>query len=104
MLAEAERERRANHEPRTADSAQRTAHSGLMYRIKTRSMRWVAESIAEQRLLWHLRRQDAATLYYPDDLDEARAMASLRSQLTNDYERHRRWLVVDATAMMLAGL
>ena len=104
MLAEAERERREDKDEQAAHSAQRTAHSGFMHRIKTRSMRWVAESIAEQRLLWHLRRQTTATLYYPDDLDEARAMASLRSQLTADYDRHRRWLVVDGVLFLLSGL
>jgi hypothetical protein len=113
MLAEAERERRASADQRTAsDGAQgrpervegQTAAPGLMHRVKTRSMRWVAESIAEQRLLWHLRRQATATLYYPDDLDEARGMALLRSQLTTDYDRHRRWLVVDAVLFLLSGL
>jgi hypothetical protein len=103
MLAEAERERRATNETRAANSEQRTA-TGFMYRIKTRSMRWVAESIAEQRLLWHLRRETTTTLYYPDDLDEAPAMASLRSQLSADYERHRRWLAVDAVLFLLSGL
>jgi Mitochondrial K+-H+ exchange-related len=103
MLAEAERERRGNSEQR-ASSEQPTPTTGLMHRIKTRSMRWVAESIAEQRLLWHLRRQTTGILYYPDDLDEAPAMASLQSQLTGDYERHRRWLVVDAVLFLLSGL
>nr|ALS89472.1 mitochondrial K+-H+ exchange-related protein [uncultured bacterium] len=101
MLAEAERERR---EARASEPPAAPSDKGLMHRIKTRSMRWVAESIAEQRLLWHLRRQTAATLYYPDDLDEARALASLRSQLTYDYERHRRWLVIDAVLFLLSGL
>ena len=32
----------------------------------------VAESIAEQRLLWHLRRQHKAVLVHPEDLDAAR--------------------------------
>jgi hypothetical protein len=111
MLAEAERERRAHSDERTATSDQRTAqsdprtaHSGVMHRVKTRSMRWVAESIAEQRLLWHLRRQTAATLYYPDDLDEVPAIATLRSQLTYDYDRHRRWLVIDSVLFILSGL
>jgi Mitochondrial K+-H+ exchange-related len=108
MLAEAERERKA----RPFDVAQgrpepvegRTAPTGLMHRIKTRSMRWVAESIAEQRLLWYLRGQTTAALHYPDDLDETRAMASLRAQLSADYERHRRWLVIDAVLFLLSGL
>ena len=38
-----------------------------------RLMRWVAASVAEQRLLWHLRRQSTSHLTHPDDLapDEA---------------------------------
>ena len=44
-------------------------------------MRWVAESIAEQRLLWHLRNQTTACLHYPDDLDEGQAVKILRQQL-----------------------
>src|SRR5262245_60051263 len=58
MLAEAERERRQAR-PTATDT-------GWLNRIKARSLRWVAESIAEQRLLWHLRRQTEACLYYPD--------------------------------------
>src|SRR5687768_8906022 len=50
MLLEAERDRRRGAA---------VAHDGgWMTRVKRRSMRWVAESIAEQRLLWNLRRHD----------------------------------------------
>ena len=52
MLAEAERERR---EARTAAPEPAT----WWERTRRRMMRWVAESIAEQRLLWHLRKQTA---------------------------------------------
>ena len=96
MLAEAERERR--------QARPTSAHGGWLSRIKARTMRWVAESIAEQRLLWHLRRQTEACLFYPDDLDEAKAMTILRSQLGRDFEKHRFWLTIDSLGFVASGL
>jgi Mitochondrial K+-H+ exchange-related len=97
MLAEAERERR---QARTAAAAQ----GGWLVRMKSRIMRWVAESIAEQRLLWHLRRQTAACLYYPDDLEESAAIAALRAQLGRDFDKHRFWLTIDGLGFVASGL
>ena len=65
MLAEAEHHRRHGHVG--------PEHVGWLGRVKGRSMRWVAESIAEQRLLWHLRRQEQACLFFPDDIDRGAA-------------------------------
>ncbi|HEY7501631.1 MAG TPA: hypothetical protein VH740_24130 [Vicinamibacterales bacterium] len=96
MLAEAERERRQARTTRV--------EGGWLTRIKTRVMRWVAESIAEQRLLWHLRSQTEACLYYPDDLDEARAVAVLKTQLKSDFEKHRFWLAIDSLLFIVSGL
>lgn len=96
MLAEAEHERRhgrAEHD-----------HTGWMGRVKARTMRWVAEAVAEQRLLWHLRRQSGATLFFPDDMDEASAVAHLRKQLGHDFDRHRNWLVVDSLLFVASGV
>lgn len=96
MLAEAEQERRrghAGHEPR-----------GTFGRAKAWILRWVAESIAEQRLLWHLRRQSAACLFFPDDLEELHATALLRRQLVRDSEKHRFWLIIDSVGFVLSGL
>ncbi|MFL6278718.1 MAG: hypothetical protein ACJ731_01280 [Vicinamibacterales bacterium] len=94
MLAEAERERRRPHtdQPR-----------GTLGRIKARTLRYVAESIAEQRLLWHLRRQSAACLFFPDDLEEHRAITLLRRQLGRDFEKHRFWLIVDSLGFIASG-
>jgi hypothetical protein len=96
MLAEAERERRhgpSEHAPR-----------GWMARAKASFMRWVAESIAEQRLLWHLRRQTEAHLFFPSDVTESSAQTILRSQLGRDRDRHRFWLAIDSVAFVLSGL
>jgi len=98
MIAEAERER---HRERTADDP---ASSSMLARAKARILRWVAESIAEQRLLWHMRNQTAAILFYPDDLDPERAATELRRQLTRDFEKHRLWLIVDSLGFIASGL
>ena len=95
MLAEAERERRRTH----ADQPPR----GAFGRLKARTLRYVAESIAEQRLLWHLRRQSSACLFFPDDLDAHRAITLLRRQLGRDLEKHRFWLILDSIGFIASG-
>jgi hypothetical protein len=92
MVAEAERERHRG----PADQESR----GAFARMKARTLRYVAESVAEQRLLWHLRRQSAVCLFFPDDLDEPRAMALLRRQLGRDFDKHRFWLIVDSLGFL----
>jgi hypothetical protein len=96
MLAEAERERRRSH----ADQPP----AGTFGRIKARTLRYVAESIAEQRLLWHLRRQTAACLFFPDDLEVHRAIKLLRRQVGRDFEKHRFWLIVDSLGFIASGV
>jgi hypothetical protein len=96
MIDEAERERRQGPGERPA--------RGWLGRIKTRSMRWVAESIAEQRLLWHLRRQTDACLYFPDDLEGPQAVDLMRRQLGRDFDKHRFWLAIDALGLAGASL
>jgi hypothetical protein len=77
---------------------------GLMGRVQDRCMAWVVERIAEQRLLWQLRRQTAAVAIYPDDLTFEQAMTLIRRILQRDYERHKVWLVVDSVALALSTL
>ena len=96
MLAEAERERRLGRASSPQDA--------WLARVKARGMRWVAESIAEQRLLWHLRSQTVACLHYPDDIDEARSISLLQAQLRRDFEKHRFWLAINAVLFVLSGL
>jgi hypothetical protein len=58
--------------------------------------RRIAEVIAEQQLLWHLRRPATARLLHPDDLTRTDALDHMRALLSRDRDRHRRWAVVDA--------
>jgi hypothetical protein len=72
-------------------------------RLKARGLAWIADAIAEQRLLWRLRKQDAAELHFPSDINGDRALAIMRTTLTRDRDRHRFWLFVDGVLMLLAG-
>jgi hypothetical protein len=96
MIKEAERARR--------QGAAAAAPAGWAGRVRARALRWVAESIAEQRLLWHLRSQDGARLFHPDDVERHDAEQLLRAQLTRDVEKHRFWLVIDLAGFIVSGL
>ena len=96
MIADAERERRHGTPPDT--------RRNWFGRVRARTLRWVAESIAEQKLLWHLRKQESACCHYPDDLDEARAVAVLRDHLGRDFKKHRLWLGIDSVLMAVFGI
>lgn len=96
MLAEAERDRR---QPSAAP-----VEGGWLARAKAWTMRWVAESIAEQRLLWHLRQQTIACLIYPDDVPEAMAIETMRASLRRDFDKHRFWLTIDSLLFVASGL
>ncbi len=85
-LADAERERqRPGREPTGTWTG----------RLGRWLMRHMAEAIAEQRLLWHLRGLTAATLVHPADLDER--------VLGRDRDRHARWLLVDGVLAAITG-
>ena len=96
MLTEAERDRRQGN------AASRGG--GWMQRVKRRSMRWVAESIAEQRLLWNLRRHETARLLYPDDMSGDDALTVMRRQLARDFDKHRFWLAIDSVLLVVSAL
>ena len=63
-------------------------------------MAWVAERIAEQRLLWNLRRETAVTAFYPPDLTFDQANTLIRRTLQRDWERHRLGLAVDSVLLL----
>ncbi len=96
MLAEAEQERL--HGSVSAPAG------GWLQRFKRRSMRWVAETIAEQRLLWNLRRIDVATFHHPDDMSGEDALRIMRQHLSRDFEKHRFWLAINSLLMLASGL
>ena len=72
-------------------------------RLQDRAFGWVAQRIAEQRLLWNLRRQTSAVVAHPEDMTFDQVLRLIRRTLQRDYERHRVWLVVDAAGLIASG-
>lgn len=66
----------------------------VLGRVQHKLMGWVAERVAEQRLLWRLRRVEAATLHVPDTMDRDTALGAFRALLQKDADRHLRLLMV----------
>lgn len=64
-------------------------------------MAWVAERIAEQRLLWNLRGVRAATAAHPADMTFDQVHALIRSTLQRDYDRHYRWMFIDGLLFLV---
>ncbi len=73
-------------------------------RLQEHAMAWVAERVAEQRLLWNLRRESSVIAAYPQDLTYDQALTLIRRTLQRDYERHRAWLVVDSLLLIAVGV
>ncbi|MFI5177226.1 MAG: hypothetical protein ACHQO8_01595 [Vicinamibacterales bacterium] len=80
-------------EERHRPAAQHPPARGRMRRWITKRL---AEAVAEQRLLWHLRTEADADLVHPDDLPETRARDLTRASLRSDLDKHRLWCVIDA--------
>lgn len=97
MLREAEEERHRHH---SADSPPQ----GTLARLRRKLMRWIVERAAEQRLLWHLRTAEGATLHVPDDLPADEALGVLRLGLKRDADRHFRWFLLHLLLLVLSGV
>jgi hypothetical protein len=73
-------------------------------RLQDRIMAWVAERIAEQRLLWNLRGETEALAMHPDDMTFDQAQTLIHRMLQRDYDRHKVWLVVDTLLFIGSGI
>jgi hypothetical protein len=80
----------------------RDGSAGWMSRIQDRMMQWVAERMAEQRLLWNLRGQTAVVAVHPQDMTFEQVRTLVDRALQRDYERHRLWLIIDTVLMILS--
>jgi hypothetical protein len=94
--AEAARARRARGEYDPIDT--------WWERTRARVLAKVADAVAEQRLLWHLRHHTAACLHHPSDMTGERALAIMRASMVRDRDRHFRWLLIDALLMVVLGV
>ncbi len=96
-LAYLERERQR----RAALRAQRYRGT-VLQRIRDRVVAWLAERVAEQRLLWRLRGEQEARAHHPDDLPGPAASEIVQRSLRRDGARHLRWLIVNTVGFAIA--
>jgi hypothetical protein len=94
--AEAARARRARGEYDPIDT--------WWERTRARVLAKVADAVAEQRLLWHLRHLSEARLHHPSDMSAEQALAIMRASMIRDRDRHLRWLLIDAVLMLVTGV
>ena len=95
MLQQAEERQRGGAPPATAPATRWT-------RFQEHVMAWVAERVAEQRLLWNLRRESAVIAAHPPDLTFDQALTLIKRTLQRDYTRHRVWLVADSLLLIVS--
>ena len=72
-------------------------------RLRRFITRRVAEAVAEQRLLWHLRNETEVRLVHPDDVSASNAMATAKTLVATDYSKHRRWCIIDGLIAAITG-
>jgi hypothetical protein len=77
------------------------ADKSFIGRMQDYAMAWVAERIAEQRLLWNLRGQTAAVIAHPQDMSFDEVLTLVRRTLQHDHERHKRWMIIDGVAFLV---
>lgn len=97
-IADAEREWREHQAGRIETPKTRWG------RIKARVRSYIAEKVAEQRLLWHMRGQDACRLFHAEDTTSDDAASMMRAILQRDYDRHRKWFFVHTTLFVASGI
>jgi hypothetical protein len=86
---------RAAEERQRQGADVRSAPTGWAASLQDRALAWVVERIAEQRLLWNLRGETAATAAHPADMTFDQVHALIRRTLQHDVDRHFRWMFID---------
>ena len=96
LLLEAEEWRHRRHEAQPEPA-------GLLARARRKTMGFIVERIAEQRLLWQLRKASAVCVHVPTDLTASDADVVVRAMLTRDADHHRKWLWIDGVLLLLSA-
>ena len=96
MLREAEEWRHRRHE-------RDTGPVGFLTKVRRKVMGFVVERIAEQRLLWHLRKAEEVCALIPADMPDADANGVIRAMLKKDADHHIRWMLIDLVLLIASA-
>ena len=86
------------------DEEKDRAAASWTQRMQDRMMSWIARRVAEQRLLWNLRKQERVVAVHPSDTAFEIVLPQIQQSLQRDFERHRFWLVLDTIGLIVSGL
>jgi hypothetical protein len=86
------------------DEEKDQAAASWTQRMRDRMMAWIAKRVAEQRLLWNLRKEERVVAVHPTDVPFDVVLPHIQQTLQREYERHRFWLVVDTIGLIASGL
>ncbi len=86
------------------DSPQQEPDGSWWERVQRRLLGWVAERIAEQRLLWNLRREVTVQLVHPPDMTFDQAVTLVKRVLRRDHDRHRIWFAVHGLLLLVSAV
>jgi hypothetical protein len=78
--------------------------SGLLTGLKGLILKKIARRIADQRLLWNLRRQTVVVAAHPPDMTFEQVLALIHRMLRRDFERHRVRFAVYLVGLVASGL
>jgi hypothetical protein len=67
-------------------------------------VRRIAEAVAEQRLLWHLRRADEACLVHPASMPGSDALRIARAEFSADYRKHLTHAIINGVVSAVLGV
>ena len=95
---------RVEHEEQSGEAAPVEEESGWQDRLKRRTLRWIAEKVAEQRLLWRIRKESDVTLFHPDDVIGESALATSRRMIQHEADRHLKWTIIDGVLFCASGI
>lgn len=96
MRREAEEWRQRRHE-------QHPEPVGMLAKLRRKVMGFVVERIAEQRLLWHMRKATEICARIPADMSGEVADQFIRGMLKKDADHHFKWLLIDLTLLLLSA-
>lgn len=63
--------------------------------------RKLAAAVAEQRVLWRLRKATAARLHHPETITSPRAIEIAVTEFKKDFSKHRLWCLIDAAIVIV---
>jgi len=86
------------------DEEKEQAATSWTQRMQDRMMAWIARRVAEQRLLWNLRKQERVIAVHPSDTAFEIVLPQIQQSMQRDFERHRFWLVLDTLGLIASGL